>query len=410
MFMENWRQGKTCWQGERPNKNKGGKIMKSKWLISVGLVVCLVLTFALPMCAPTAEEAEAYEDYVSSLPEGCEPVPRDCFEQAMEEGQLNIYNWAEWWPEEIFTNFEEEFGIKITLDYFGSAEEMVAKIKLNPEADYDLASLGMVAFWPLKELGLLKKINWDWLPNANKYGPEEVKKIWRNLGAEEYSVFYDLPYQGLAYNVKYVKDPIPSWGTLLEPDEKYKGRITMIDDTFETIGAALKYLGYSINSDDEEELMEAKELLLRQKPYVMAYDSWPKRLLFEEEAWMSHTWTGDAWAVHKEKEDIRTLLPEEGTILDLDGHYIPVGGTHPAASHLFLNYIFRPEVNALLFETIGYTPAHTASPELLSEGLRNWPGTVVSEEYLAKCEAFSSKAFTGKGLELRSVIWEELKR
>jgi len=383
--------------------------VKSKLLISIELVVFLVAAFSLPAYALEPGE-DAYKKYVASVPEGCFPVPRDCFEQAMKEGKLNIYDWAEFWPEEIFMNFEKEFGIKITRDHFASTAEMVAKIKLHPEAEYDWSSLGMTAFYPLEELGLLKKINWDWLPNIKKYGPEEVKKLWREIGAEEYGVFWDLPLSSFVYNAKYVKGPLPSWKTILEPDEKYKGRITMLDNMYENIGCVLLYLGYSINSDDEEELEEAKKLLLRQKPYVIAYDSWPKRLLLEEEAWISRSWTGDAWVMHQELKDLRTLLPEEGTILALDVWMLPIGGPHPAAAHLFMNYLYRPQVNALLFETIGYTPAHTVTPKLLSEELRNWPGTVIPEGYLAKCQAFTGNVFTGKALKLRTEIWEELKK
>jgi spermidine/putrescine transport system substrate-binding protein len=225
----------------------------------------------------------------------------------------------------------------------------------------------------------------------------------------KYSVASDIYFTGYSYNTKYVDDPrIPSWKVLFEPDEKNKGRITLLDNMFEVIGAALVYLGYSPFSDDEGELMEAKEVLLRLKPDVMAYDSWPKRLIMEEEAMISHMWYGDTLAIREDYEYVRGVLPSEGAVMGMDIMLIPIGSPHPATAHLWLNYLFRPEVNTLLLEGIGYSPIHTAVSKLLPEEMLEW--MVPPEGYTDKCGLFDPRGYTGKGLELRAAIWEELKR
>lgn len=99
----------------------------------------------------------------------------------------------------------------------------------------------------------------------------------------------------------------------------------MLDTMYNAIGSALKYLGFSVNSDDEGELMMAKEVLLRQKPWVMAYDSYPKRLIFEEEVLVAQTWVGDAWFYHLELEAIKGALPPEGTLMGIDSLVVPKG-------------------------------------------------------------------------------------
>ena len=384
-----------------------------KLLISVGLVVCLVMAFALPACVPKAappvEEVGPYEKYVASLPEGCFPVPRDCFEQAIEEGALNEYNWAEWWPEEIYSGFSEEFGIKVTNDYYASIDEVVAKFKLNPETPYDIVyGAGIGNFKRLQALGAVREINADWIPNVRKYIPEEFIEMDYDPGWR-YSVSSDMYFTGYGYNTKYVDDPrIPSFAVLFEPDEKYKGRITLLDDMFEVIGAALIYLGYSWNSEDEEELMEAKDLLLRLKPDLMAFESSPKRLLSEEEAWISQQWYGDLWAQHRDDEYIVGVLPAEGTLMGVSTTFIPVGSPHPAAAHLFINYFFRPDVNAVLLEAIVGSPMHTGAIELLPEEMLEWAAP--PEGYIELCEIGDPRVYTGKGLELRTAIWEEVKR
>jgi spermidine/putrescine-binding protein len=333
----------------------------------------------------------------------------DILEMVKEEGNvLNIYDWAEWWPEEIYEGFSQEYGIKIVRDNFADMDELLTKFKLNPEAKYDFVLPEGRVFMQMKELGVLHKLNHDWLPNVNKYLPEETKQSFYDPGYQ-YGVASDLYILGYSYNTKYIDDPrIPSWGALLQPDEKYKGRISMLNSMYGTIGATLKYLGYSWNSVDEDELMEAKELLLQQKPYVMAYESWPVRIMIEEEAWMAEQWYGDAYFLSQELESLRVAMPSEGSQKGIDFMAIPIGAPHPAAAHLFIDYILRPEVNALLIEAIAYLPNHTTSGQLLSEELQ---ALLPSEEYLSdKCEWETPQAYTGKGLELRSAIWEELKK
>jgi len=85
---------------------------------------------------------------------------------------------------------------------------------------------------------------------------------------------------------------------------------------------------------------------------------------------------------------------------------IPIASTHPAAAHLFINYLSLPKVNALLLQTIGSMPNHTTSRRFLSQGLQE---LMPVEEYFAKCEYVKPKAYTGTGKDLRAAVWEELK-
>lgn len=382
---------------------KGGK--ETKRFIFGALVLLLVFMF-LGGCSPK-KEATDYEKYVASLEEGCEPVPQDCFEQAIEEGELNMWDWAEWWPDEIFDGFTEEFGIKVTRDPLSDFDEIVTKFKLDPELEYDLTVPSTRAFLQLREIDVLQKLDHDWIPNVNKYLEDTVKNAWYDPNYQ-YNAPIDIAYTCYVYNTKYVDDPrVPSWSVLLEPDEKYEGRVVMWDDMYEAIGSALRYLGYSYNSDNEDELNQAKEILLKQKPYLLAYDFYPHRIVVEEEAWIAGQWLGDYIDLNKDVPTIRSALPEDGTRYGLDIHVIPKGAKHPAAAHLFINYLWRPKINALLFNDINYTHVHTGIEELLSEELRSLKP---SEEYLKKCEIVSPKAFTGKGLELRTAIWEEVKK
>ena len=400
--------------------------MKSKKLLKLlgAIVLAAVLTIAfVPGCAkeapaPTPAPAPAptpapapvptaYEKYVASLSEGEYPVPRECFEQALEEGKLDLYDWAGWWPEEIYDDFSEEFGIEVTRSYLASEEEVKTKFSLYPETPFDLVlGFSIETLAHLREVGAVQQINHDWIPNVFEYIPEKLIEMEYDPGWK-YSVSHYINFPGYLYNTKYVDDPrIPSWAVLFEPEEECKGKIVLPNEMYKPIGAALKYLGYDFFSDDEAELMEAKELLLQLKPHVMTFDSWPRAALLGDECWISTLGYGDGWFLHEEYEAIVPALPAEGTKLGIGLICNPIGSPNPAAAHLFLNYLFRPEVNALLIETIRYTPTHTAVPELLSEEVLRI--VTPPEGYLEKCDLFDPRAATGRGLELRTAIWEEL--
>jgi spermidine/putrescine transport system substrate-binding protein len=177
-------------------------------------------------------------------------------------------------------------------------ECMDHKIKLNPKASYDLVlGSGPTDAVRLNGMKLLQKINHAWIPNFDAYIMDQYKNMDFDPG-NHFQVIDSIFLTTYTYNSKFVdsKEPlIGSWKMLFDGAPKYKGKFTMIDNQYEAIGTALKYLGYSWTSDNKDELMKARDVLMKQKPYIMAYDSWPRRLLVEEEAWMSHLWVGDGW-------------------------------------------------------------------------------------------------------------------
>lgn len=379
--------------------------MKRSSLTQNGLALLLAVVFVggilgVPTMAPAAE----YKDF---------PVPQECMDQVRKEGsKLFIYDWAEWWPEELYENFSKEFGVKIVRDHYADNDEMMAKFKLHPKLAYDLV-LGVDPkhVIEMRQHGLIHKLNHDWLPNMDAYLMDEFKNMEFDPG-NHYQFPTFLSFVTYAVNSKYVDmhDPLMGTWKFLFENEKYAGRMTMLDNMNDTIGAALKYLGYSWNSDDEGELMEAKEALMKQKPRLLAYDTWPVRLVLEEEAWICNFYTGDGYLLSKDVPTMKGVLPAEGTYLSTNADFIPAGSQHPAAAHLFMNYVFRTDVNALLVATIGYPPSHKHVMEFMTPEMKAWPGFILSPEYLAKCDGVDLRVIVGKGKKLRIKIWRELKK
>ena len=380
-------------------------------LIMRACILLLLFVFVL-LATTVGAAAKTYEEYVSSLPAGCEPVPRECFNQAVKEGQLNIYDWAEWWPEELFTGFQKEFGIKIVRDNFANYDEALTKFKLYPNAPYDWWYGTPRQLTEAVAKGLLHEFNHSWIPNVNKYMRQDAKNAnW--APGYKYFVNITLTPESYVINTRFIdkNDPrIPSFKFVFEGGETYKGRLAVREDYLRVIGNTLKYLGYSVNSTDKKELMEAKKALMKLKPYIKMFDSWPKRAVMAEEIWIVMTTPNDFVPLDKEmgRGVFYACWPPEGCFLSPNGFMIPKGGGHPAAAHLWTNYIYRPDKCGLLIESIGFPCAHNAIDKYLSDYVRKW--ITIPQEYVSKCEGILPQAYTGEGEKLRAEIWEELKR
>ena len=240
---------------------------KKMFLFCVILIGLFVLTNA---SAADVKRVKNYEEYVASLDSGYQPVPRECFEQALKEGQLNIYDWAAWWDKRLYQDFTKMFGIKIVRDNFANYDEMMAKYRLNPKLEYDVVLPDFRAFLQLKSLGLASPLNHDWLPNVKAF----IRPSFRDISIDPgytYMLLYGMGFAGYIVNTNYVdgSDPrIGSWAYMFDApaDLPKNGKLILRDNMYSVIGAVLQYLGYSQNSDDETELMAARDILLKLKP------------------------------------------------------------------------------------------------------------------------------------------------
>ena len=387
------------------------KKMKKGYRLLIAAVV-LLLAWALTGSHALAA-GKTYEAYKASLPKGCEPVPRDCFEQAVAGKTFAMYDWAAWWPEDLYQGFEEEFGIKIVRDNYPGYDDALAKFKLDPKASYDYFFTNPKSVWYMSEWDILEPMNHDWIPNVNRYLAEDIKNASWDPGYK-HAVLVTLGYDAYVVNTKFIdkNDPrIPSWKFVFEGSEAYQDRLVMRNEMNRVIGNTLKYLGYSLNSTDPGELKAAEEALLRLKPHIMAFDSWPKRAVMAGEVWVVEGVVHDyltLGGLAGETNPFIPAYPPEGCLLSPSLIVIPKGGNNPAAGHLFTNYLFRPDKFARLINVIAYGHGHTTVDRLINEETKVWM-TPPEEGYRQKCECLEPRAFTGEGEALRAKIWEKLK-
>jgi len=297
---------------------------------------------------------------------------------------LNVYNWGDYIDPEVIKQFEEEFNVKVNYDTFATNEDMYVTIAKGGTS-YDVAFPSDYMIERMIAEDLLVKIDKNNIPNM-KYIDEEFLDLDFDPN-NEYSVPYTWGTVGILYNKKLVDDKVDSWDILW--NEKYKGQILMLDSQRDSIGVALKKLGYSLNTRNLDELEKAKEELIKQKPLVYAYvGDEVKELMVGEEAALAVVWSGDAVALMRENENLAYAIPKEGTNIWFDNMVIPKNAQNKELAEKFINFMNRPEIAAKNAEYIGYSTPNVAAKELLPDDMKNSNVAYPSKEEIANTEIF----------------------
>lgn len=322
------------------------------------------------------------------------------FSYAAEEKVLNIYNWSDYLDPEVLAEFEEQFGVKIYYDSYDSNEALLAKLQLGISG-FDLVFPSDYMVEIMIKLDLLEPLDKAQIPNI-KY--LDARFLNQPFDPENgYSLPYAWGTSGIAYRADYVTEPVDSWNVLFDP--KYSGRVVLLDDMRETIGMALKFLGYSLNSTNPEELEQARDVLLKQKPLVKAYISAQPQILLSGDAWLAHNWVSYTNMVAAENPNIRYAVPKEGSSRFIDTCAIPKNAPHKELAHAFLNFILEPQNDARNHNYISCPTANTAAMEYLNDLLRS----LISEfspELEKKVEYIHD---LGEATRLWDNIWTEVK-
>lgn len=315
---------------------------------------------------------------------------------------LTVYNWGDYIDESVLKEFEKEFGVKVIYDTFSTNEDMYVKLKAGGTS-YDVAIPSDYMIERMIKEDMLEKIDMTKIDNY-KYIDDKFKNLDFDPN-NEYSVPYMWGTVGILYNEEIVKEDVDSWDILW--DEKYKGQILMMDSQRDSIGITLKKLDFPLNSRDTKELELAKEELIKQKPLVMAYvvDE-GKDMMIGGEAALAVAWSGDAVFMMEQNEDLRYVVPKEGSNLWFDNMVIPKGTKNKELAEKFINFMTRPEIGLKNVEYIGYSSPNTGTVELLDEEVANDEVAYPSDEVIENCEIFLDPSDFLKEYDR---IWTEIK-
>ena len=316
---------------------------------------------------------------------------------------LTLYNWADYLGPDTLKNFEAETGIAVKEVYFDDEEEIMGAIISNPSA-YDLVVTSGDHLRAMREAKMLAELDYAKIENFRHISDE-----YRNMvfdPQQKYSVPYLIGTTGVVINTKYIPEDTTSWAVLY--DEKYKGRIGMLNNVYEVTATAAKQLGYSINSTDKQELDEIHRFLTEQQPLIHGYHGPDKmmELLRDETIWLAHQYSGESIELMNEDEKFIYFIPQEGAPIWIDSFAIPRRSKLKDEAHAFLNYILRPDVNAEIASYLWYATPNKAAEKLLDKELLESEEAYPPEEVKARCEFFGT---IGEADAAYYRIWRDLK-
>ena len=363
----------------------------------VSVFLCVLVIFSTLVFCVSADETYAYdEEYYSKF-----------------KGQnitIYVYNWGEYIADgsdgtmDVIEKFEALTGIQVEYTTFDTNEGLYSKLQ-SGSAYYDIIIPSDYMISRMAQNGMLEKLNYDNIPNFKKY----VDEVFWNPDydtEQTYSVPYTWGTVGLIYNTKYVTEPVDSWDLLW--DEKYSGKILMVSNSRDAFGIALKRLGYSMNTENPDEIREAADSLKEQKDVVQAYvmDQIFDKMV-EENAWIAPYYAGDYLTMSETNENLAFVFPKEGFNQFVDAMCIPKGCVNQEAAEMFINFMCEPTVSAENLSYIGYSTPIAAAKELMDEELISNPIAYPSDEVLKNSETYSNLSDTAN--KLMDDLWIEVR-
>lgn len=338
---------------------------------------------------------------------------------AQEEPVLNVYNWSDYIAEDTIANFEAETGIKVNYDVYDNNEIVDAKL-LAGNSGYDIVVPSGNFLERQIQAGLILPLDKSKLTNLSNLDPAVMATAASQDPDNAHGVPYMINTIGLGYNVAKVAEalgtdePPTSWDLLFDPETVGKLAscgVAVLDSPSEVMGIALHYLGLDPNSESEEDLAKAEELLNSIKPSLRYFHS-SQYIddLGNGEICLALGYSGDIFIASDnaaEGVEVNYLIPEEGAATLFDFLTIPVDAPHPENAHAFINYILEPEVVAAITNYVFYANPNLPALEFVDEEVKSNPGIYPPAETIAK--AFVMKAHSPEYEEVLTRTWTRIK-
>ncbi len=315
---------------------------------------------------------------------------------------LRVYTWADYLDSEVKKRFETEFGCQVEIDTFDSNEAMLAKISAGA-AGYDVIIPSSYMVKAMLRENRLQALDHSKLPNLKHVDPDYLL---RSLDPRmTHSVPYMMACTCLAWRSDHVSQPEPSYAMLLRDD--LKGRITLLDDMREVLGAALRSLGFPLNSKDPAQLVQARDVVRSWKSRIAKFDNEQyKSGIASGEFYLVQGYAGDLMQVADEVSEVVVRVPREGSAFSCDDFCIPKDAQSVDLAHRFINFLTAPDVAAKNMESIAFRAPNKDAYSLVSEDFRGNVALFPEAEVFARCEPIDD---LGDALSLWSKTWDEVK-
>jgi spermidine/putrescine-binding protein len=315
---------------------------------------------------------------------------------------LHYFTWSDYVDEELLRGFERRTGATVIVDTFASNEELLAKLQGGQDG-YDVAVPSDFMVAVMIKQGLLADLDPALIPNAQALHPRLQRMPFDP--DQRYAVPYLWGTVGIGYDSAVLPVPPDSWTVLWDP--RYKGKISMLNDQREVLGAVLRSMGRSMNTRDRATIEQAKAILLRQKPLVKVYssESYGQLLAFGEVA-VAHGWGGQVARAMAERPSIRYAVPREGATIWADCLVVLSSSPRKALAMQFINYLLERDVAARTTSRLLFASSNLAAQALVSESVRNNPAVYPPDDVLDRLEWMTD---VGEAVKFYDRAWTEVK-
>jgi len=322
---------------------------------------------------------------------------------------VNLYIYSEYMDPEIISEFAQKSGYEVRISLYENTEEMLAKLQqAGGVSQYDVVVVSDHAVPVLAKLNLIQKLDKTKIPNAANVDPMFADPVY------DPASLYSMPYQWGTVGLLFRKDAIqqgetPSWGWLLDPS-RIPGPFVLIDSMRDMLGGTLKYLGYSVNTRNPDELRQAGDLLLTAKKHDQSLGfeggTGGKSKVLSGGASLAVVWNGDAVKAMDEDPNLAFGLPVEGTVLWTDAMTIPAKAPNAAGGLAFINFILDPRIGAKLSDWNRYATPNAAARPLVQPSDRANPAIYPPDEEVKKGEYLED---IGADTRLYDEVWTSVK-
>lgn len=321
---------------------------------------------------------------------------------AAAEGELHVYNWGDYINPAVLDKFSETHGVKVTLDTYGSNEEMLAKIQAGATG-YDIVFPSVHMHDIMATLDLLWQSDINQHPDFKNIDPAFLRAKSDPEGK------FCLPYAYGSVGIFYNKTKVPeitSWADFFAIPEKTGEKIALLDDMREVIGVGLIMTGHSVNSRDPEELKQAQEFILAQKPKVSAFTYDTPPLVISGEIAAAHQFVGSSIFVKENPAELGYVIPAEGATIYQENICILKSAPNKENAKKFLEFYLQPEIAALnVAQQMNGTP-NVPARALTPDYIKDNPSITVPDDVLARLQMFED---LGADLKLYDRIWTRIR-
>jgi spermidine/putrescine-binding protein len=373
-----------------------------KWFFWTALVFSAALLFGCKEdkpepAAPSAKPAD------TSKPAAVDP------KEKFKGKTLNLLVWEGYADPKFTKGFEDKYGVTVKGTYFGSSDELVAKLKGSGSV-YDVVSPSSDVATTLVQTNLVAPID---RAKISTYG--DLTPAIRDMkDAEKDGKIYGVPFTWgpdyLIYDADVIKEEPKSWNIFFDP--KYKGKVSLWDDisNIYLIGQVLgldKTDPAALYNMSDEQLAQVKKKLIELKPQVRKYWATAGELndLFKnKEVVLAVGWPLTPATLNKEGRNLKAVIPEEGATGWIDRLMISAGSQNKELAELYLDYVTQPKAMALVAEATNYNIANPKAGEHMSAELK--------KVYIADTEAYFKRLNFWRHVKNRkgyNELWNEVK-